>query len=135
VIELVSEDVRSAIQRLTIDVRQPAPPPVSFWREAEPLADSRRGYLQQLDDVGLGNWAAEHGTAIRLLIRPGDYVFPGAPVAVITPSAPGALDAICKSTALGQQRVSSADLEFAVRQLVEVAVRAYLPASTIRILR
>lgn len=127
VINLVAEDVHSAIQRLTTDVRQSEPPPVSFWRNAEPLADFRRGYLQQLDDVGLGNWAAEHGTAIRLLIRPGDYVFPGAPVAVITPSAPGAADAIRKSTALGQQRVSSADLEFAVRQLVEVAVRALSP--------
>lgn len=28
---------------------------------------------------GLADWAAEHKTAIRLLVRPGDYVFPGAP--------------------------------------------------------
>lgn len=124
VIELVGDDVRSAIQRLTVDAREPAPPPVAFWRDATPVLDSRRGYLQQLDGDGLADWAAKHGTAIRLLVRPGDYVFPGAPIAVMAPPAEEADAAIRNATALGSQRASSADLEFAVRQLVEVAVRA-----------
>jgi uncharacterized membrane protein len=127
VIELVSEEVRSAIRRLTTEKRQPDPPPLSFWREATPVTDVRRGYLQQLDGDGLADWAAEHGTAIRLLVRPGDYVFAGAPIAVMTPPAEGADGAIRNATALGPHRVSSADLEFAVRQLVEVAVRALSP--------
>ena len=58
----------------------------------------------------------EHNTTIRMLVRPGDYVFPGAPIAVITPAAEGADAAIRDATALGPQRVSSADLEFAVKQ-------------------
>jgi uncharacterized membrane protein len=62
-----------------------------------------------------------------MLVRPGDYVFPGAPIAVMTPAAEGADAAIRDATALGPQRVSSADLEFAVKQLVEVAVRALSP--------
>jgi uncharacterized membrane protein len=68
VIELVSEDVRSAVQRLTTDARQPAPPPADFWHNAVPVTDPSRGYLQQLDDDGLAGWAAEHKTAIHLLI-------------------------------------------------------------------
>ncbi len=127
VIELVSDDVHSAIQRLTTDRRQPAPPPLTFWRDAVPIADSRRGYLQQLDEAGLAAWAAEHETAIRLLVRPGDYVFPGAPIALMLPPVEGAGDAIRNATALGAHRVSSSDLRFAVRQLVEVAVRALSP--------
>ena len=127
VIDLVSEEIRSAVQRLTTDTQQPAPPPADFWHNAVPISDHRRGYLQQLDDDGLAAWAAEHKTAIRLLVRPGDYVFPGAPIAMMTPSAEGADAAIRTATALGPQRVSSADLEFAVRQLVEVAVRALSP--------
>ncbi len=127
VIDLVSEDVQSAIQRLMTDARQPAPPPADFWHNAVPVADHRRGYLQQLDDRGLADWAAAHDTAIRLLVRPGDYVFPGAPVAVMTPPAERADAAIRNATALGPQRVGSADLEFAIRQLVEVAVRALSP--------
>ena len=127
VIELVAEDVRSAIQRLTTDTPQSAPPPAAFWLDATAVVDSRRGYLQQLDYDGLADWAAEHKTAIRLLVRPGDNVFPGVAIAVMIPPAEGAAESIRRSTALGPQRSSSADLEFAVRQLVEVAVRALSP--------
>jgi uncharacterized membrane protein len=127
VIELVSEDVEQAVTRLTAD-RIPAEPPLpAFWQEAMPIADDRRGYLQQLDETGLADWAAERDTSIRLLVRPGDYIFPGSPLAVMTPPIEGAAEAIRKATALGAQRVSSADLGFAVRQLVEVAVRALSP--------
>ena len=127
VIELVSRDVTAALERLGGDEPGPAPPPPETWRDAVPVSDPRRGYLQQLDADGLADWAAEHGTAIRLLARPGDYVFPGAPIALVTPPLDGADAAIRDATALGPQRVSSADLEFAVRQLVEVAVRALSP--------
>ena len=127
VIELVSDDVNSAIRRLTTDRRQPAQPPAMVWRDAVPIADSRRGYLQQLDEAGLASWAAENQTAILLLVRPGDYVFPGAPIALMLPPVEGAGEAIRNATALGAHRVSSFDLRFAVRQLVEVAVRALSP--------
>lgn len=112
---------------LTTEKRQPEPSPDSFWSDATPVTDRRRGYLQQLDETGLANWAAEHNTSLRLLVRPGHYVFPGAPIAVMMPPVEGADAAISNATALGPQRVGSADLEFAVRQLVEVAVRALSP--------
>lgn len=127
VIQLVSVDVQQAIQRLTTHGESPQLPPDSVWREAKVIADPRCGYLQQLDADGLADWAAEHDTAIRLLARPGDYVFPGAPVALVTPAREGAKDAILNMSALGQDRISPADLEFAVRQLEEVAVRALSP--------
>ena len=43
----------------------------------------------KLDTDSLADWAAEKATAIRLLVRPGDYVFPNAPIAVIKPHAAG----------------------------------------------
>ena len=127
VVGLVSDDVRSAIDRLTVEARQPEQPPLSFWSDAVPVADGRRGYLQQLDAAGLASWAVENDTSIRLLVRPGDYVFPGAPIALVKPMVKGADEAIRSASALGPQRGSSADIEFAVRQLVEVAVRALSP--------
>jgi uncharacterized membrane protein len=127
VIDLVSDDVRGAIARLMHDAPQPAPPPDAHWRLAVPVSDPRRGYLQQLDEAGLAAWAAGHATAVRLLVRPGDYVFPGAAIALMTPSVDGAAAAIRAATAVGSQRVSDRDLEFAVRQLVEVGVRALSP--------
>lgn len=62
-----------------------------------------------------------------MLVRPGDYVFPGTPIAVILPPVEGVGEAIRDATALASERASSDDLEFAVRQLVEVAVRALSP--------
>ena len=127
VVQLVSEDMHSALQRLTFDEPQPGPPPVVFWRTATPVIDPRRGYLQHLDGDSLADWAAEHDTVIRLLVRPGDYVFPGTPIAVQTRPLEETQAAILAATALGAERVSSGDLEYAVRQLVEVAVRALSP--------
>lgn len=127
VIELVSGDVRRSIQRLTMDTAQPLPPADDFWREATPVLDSRHGYLQHLDADGLAHWASEHNTAIRLLVRPGHFVFPGAPIALMLPAVAGVEAAVREATALGSSRISSADFEYAIRQLVEIAVRALSP--------
>ncbi|MGJ5181116.1 DUF2254 domain-containing protein [Bradyrhizobium oligotrophicum] len=127
VIGLVSDDVQAMIHSLTREDSQPAPPPARFWQHAVPIVDARQGYLVQLDESGLATWACEHDTAIHLLVRPGDYVFPGAPIAMATRTRDGLEEAIRDATALGPQQVTSADLRFAVRQLVEVAVRALSP--------
>lgn len=127
VIALVSQDVQQAFERIAVKEKQPAPPPLSFWKDATVILDGRRGYLQQLDGTGLAQWAASKGTTVRLLSRPGDFVFPGTPIAMMTPPVDGAEEAIRDATALSAQRGSSADIEFAVRQLVEVAVRALSP--------
>lgn len=127
VIRLVSDDVRGAIRRLATDEPDPSPPPASLWAGGQPIAHDRRGYLQHLDCDALADWACEHGTAIRLLVRPGSYVFPGAPVAVMVPAVGDAAEAVYSATALGSERISHDDLEYAVRQLVEVAVRALSP--------
>lgn len=127
VIELVSKDVSDTLDRLATSEPGPVAPLDETWRGATPVTDPRRGYLQQLDDEGLATWAAERGTTIRLLARPGDYVFPGAPIALVKPMVEGVDAAIKDATALGPERVSSADLEYAMRQLVEVAVRALSP--------
>ena len=127
VIELVGAEVGQAIAGLTQETPGDEPPPETAWREATAIRDKRRGYLQQIDAAGLADWAHGHGTSVRLLVRPGDYVFPGGPIALVQPGVEGADAAIFDATALGQSRASSQDLEFAVRQLVEVAVRALSP--------
>lgn len=127
VIDLVSGELGAALQRFATDDAGPQSPPEEFWNGAVPVADDRRGYLQHLDAEALASWAKEHGTAIRMLVRPGDFVFPGAPIAWLTREVDGADEAIGAATALASQRVSSDDLEYAVRQLVEVGVRALSP--------
>lgn len=127
VIELVSEDVRDALRRLTVHEPGPVPPDAVMWTHAVRVTDARYGYLQQFHADTLADWAADRSTAIRMLVRPGDYVFPGAAIAELTVSVDGAEEAIRDATALGPRRVGSLDLEFSVRQLVEVAVRALSP--------
>lgn len=127
VIDLVSEDMRSAIRRLTTTDEQAMCPPADMWRRADIVRDDRRGYLQHIDEQGLIEWAQNHQASIKLLIRPGDYVFPGAPTALVVPPIDETASVIRNATALAAQRSSSDDLEYAVRQLVEVAVRALSP--------
>lgn len=127
VIGLVSEDMRQSFSRIAVKEAPPAPPPPSYWDDACVIADPRQGYLQHLDSEALAIWAAENDTQICLLVRPGDFVFPGAPFALLIKPVDGAEQALRDATALSAQRSSSADIEFAVRQLVEVAVRALSP--------
>ncbi|MFC0239265.1 DUF2254 domain-containing protein [Rhodopseudomonas telluris] len=127
VIGLVSDDVRSVMRGLADNEPQPPPPPLAHWRDSEPVCEPRQGYLHHLDEHGLATWACEQQVEIRLLVRPGDYVFPGAPIALIKPPHEGAAEAIRDATALSPSLTSSSDLRFAIRQLVEVAVRALSP--------
>lgn len=126
VVELVSADVHRAIRAVSDGTAQPdadAPAP-AFWACAHPVSDGRRGYLRHVDADALADWAAEHGTALILLRRPGDYVFPGAPIALMTVPVDGAAQEIGACSALAPTRSGANDVEDAVRQLVEVAVRA-----------
>jgi uncharacterized membrane protein len=128
VVDLVGDEMRAAILRLTLDKPEDnGDAGGGDWSAAEPVVHRGRGYLQQLDKAGLADWAAERNVTIRLLVRPGDYIFPGAAAALVFPEVEGAAAAIGDATALGARRVSSADLEFAIRQLVEVAARALSP--------
>ena len=131
VIELVHEDLSAAIARLTLDRPDPAPT-ADAPHDGDggvPVVSRGGGYLRALDDGALADWAAERGAVLVLLVRPGDYVFPGSPVAELSPAAraEGAEEAVAGAFSLGARQAATQDLEFAVRQLVEVAVRALSP--------
>lgn len=127
VIELVHRDLIARIDSLTH--QGPAPPAIAArdWTGAGEIAAQGSGYLQQIDESGLADWAAEQGRAVKLLIKPGDYVFPGAVIAWVAPACEAGEHAVHRAIALGGSRTSPLDLTYAVRQLVEVAVRALSP--------
>lgn len=114
VIELVSRDLWDTIDYLTVEEPPPPPPSVAFWQDGAVVTDTRHGYLQKLDAAGLGEWAADNGSTIRFLVRPGEYVFPGSPIALAVPLVNGIGAVIRETTVIGPQRGSSADLEFPV---------------------
>ena len=90
----------------------------------------RSGYLQAVDAEGLLNAARETGTVIRLLARPGDALIEGAACAEIHGSGdpPESLAGrIREMLVIGPQRTQTQDIEYAVDQLAEVALRALSP--------
>lgn len=110
-----------------------APDAVALERldlDARPVKSASDGYLQLIDADALMELAVEEDFVVLVLCRPGDYVVAGSPLAKISPG--NKLDEriatrINAVFALGEQRSPVQDIEFAVRQLVEVAVRALSP--------
>ncbi len=127
VIQLVSNDVRASIARLTTDETQSAAPAAHIWENADLVHDPRQGYLQHIDAEFLAKWASKQAVTVRLLVKLGDYLFPGAPIALVVPGAADLNSAIQNATALAGHRSSPDDIEYSIRQLVEVAVRALSP--------
>ena len=127
VVSLASGDIRVTVGRLMLGEKQHPSPPDSPRHEASVVTDGRRGYLRQFDGKGLADWAVARSTALRILVRRGDYVFPGAAVALVEPPVDDGEQAIRSTIVVGSERASDSDLEFSVRQLVEVAVRALSP--------
>lgn len=127
VIELVRKDLFRALDILTEEAPDTPPTQDIDWSQAAQIRDDRHGYLQELDETTLADWACEKGVCIRLLVRHGDFLMPGGVVALVSKPADGATEAINRATALGGRRSASGDLEYSVRQLVEVAVRALSP--------
>lgn len=127
VVNLLRDDLRRTLEQATRDhteADRPAAPPEPFWTSGEVLRSPDSGYLQLLDTQALTAAAQRDGVALRMLVRPGDYVFPNTPIAVGVPRLP---DGVLPALALGPRRVAGQDLEFTVRQLAEVAARALSP--------
>lgn len=88
------------------------------------------GYVQAINHAALIALAENQQITIELLFKPGHYVLPGAPIANIWPYVhlkdhiEGPLRA---SFLLGKQPSGEQDLEFTVRQLVQIAARALSP--------
>ncbi len=104
--------------------------PKVFDQEAWPVRANGDGYLQFIDAEALLALAVEEDLIVRLEERPGNYVVAGCPLAQIWPGSKvtdGLTDKVHPLFILGHQRTSGQDLEFAVSQLVEIAVRALSP--------
>jgi uncharacterized membrane protein len=102
----------------------------TFGREARPVGSAGEGYLQFVDGDALMALAMQEDVVIRLERRPGHYVVAARPLVLVWPGnrvTDQLEDRINFAFALGNQRTSGQDIEFAVNQLVEIAIRALSP--------
>ncbi len=106
-----------------------APPPPPPGPDEAALLAPAGGYLRVLDDDALADWAEGRDAVLRLRVRPGRFVFPGSVVGAVAPAAARreAQAALEGAMRLGDARSIEQDVEFAVRQLVEIGLRALSP--------
>ena len=89
------------------------------------------GYVQLIDFDALIRLAATLETRFALRCEPGDFVAEGNTLlkaAVSKPLPPSLQEKICRAFILGRHRTPVQDTNYAVHQLVEIAVRALSPA-------
>lgn len=91
---------------------------------------SSAGYIQAIDQKNLVDAACKAGCVIKLDVRAGHHVLPGVVIGQVAPAAaltPELSQKIESSLLTGPERTPVQDLEFSIRQMVEVAVRALSP--------
>lgn len=97
-------------------------------RIGEAVQSHRTGYIEVIDYVTLGQVAERQGVTVRLSMRAGDFVHPGMALMFVDGTmgedTPGHLRS---AFAIGLSRTQSQDIEFAIDELVEIALRALSP--------
>jgi uncharacterized membrane protein len=105
---------------------------LSEWRVERPGAvlPSRPGYVQRVDVEGLLEGLGEDGVErVAMLVCPGDLVSVEAPIAEIWPAEAGerATARMVGATHVTDERDLDQDVDFGVRQLTDIALKAMSP--------
>lgn len=92
----------------------------------------RPGYVQFVRDKDLMQAAREHDVLLLLQTRPGQYVLADTAIALVHPAdrlSDELATSLRAATAVANARTPHQDVEFAVQQLTEMAVRALSPGT------
>ena len=133
---LVAEAGRRALREIVREAARPDAPavvPAPYRPSGEPalaVTVPRGGAIQAIDFRGLGRWARENGRLVVLRHPIGDFVSAGTVLIDVygPPPGPDAAPELRSMVALGVERTIEQDPAFAVRILVDIAIRALSPA-------
>src|SRR5512137_1614617 len=107
------------------------PPDSLITAEARPVRANKPGYIQYVDTEYILPRAQKKDIVIRIVPKQGAFVRSGMVIAQVWPAdrVDNDLDNEIRNTFhLGNQRTPTQDVEYAVNQLTEIAVRAMSPA-------
>jgi len=108
------------------DDADPAPPALDG--KGTPVTAPRGGYIQSVDTTRLLAIATEHGLRLRMDYRPGHFVLPDATIGQALPAASDkVLHQIDQAIVVGAVRTAAQDLEFSIKAMAEIALRALSP--------
>lgn len=132
-IEEVADDFRLAIDTL---IRQAASGDNQLAAPSAPSAPAvrisapRSGYVQAVDYRRILEAAEDKGATVFMRIKPGHFVLEGSEIAIVDEALAdpdGFSRDIANAVIIGNEASPEQDVEFAVRQLVDIAVRALSP--------
>ncbi|MBA2433624.1 MAG: DUF2254 domain-containing protein [Chthoniobacterales bacterium] len=104
--------------------------PAGFAEEAQPLESKNSGFIQAIDKERLLELATREEVVLRLCRRSGDFVAEETALALVWPAdkLTEEFEKKCfDAFFFGSHRTPNQDIEYAIDQLVEVAVRALSP--------
>jgi uncharacterized membrane protein len=139
VIATVSRDLEQAIDALFPEMlgREPPEParpgdelPADFEIASRPVVAPGTGYIRAIDGARLLRVASDRDLLVSLARRPGHFVTADLELARVWPADrvdEAVVHEIARTAILGDRRTLEQDVEFAVNQLVEVALRALSP--------
>ena len=107
--------------------------PAGFAERARRVALRRDGYVQAVDHADMVRWAERHDAVVTLNFRAGDHVVAGDTRLLVDtggrPPDPRAEGELRDLVVIGRERTPIQDIEFPLRHLVEIAVRALSPGT------
>ncbi len=122
---LYPEDFRQGNEDVPL-IAEPANPP----EEASAIPSSRSGYVQGVELDALTALAERADCTLWIRARPGCFVAPGRTLALVFPASAATdhwAQGVREAFQIGPERTSHQDAEFAIQQLVEVALHALSP--------
>ena len=104
--------------------------PPNFEQEGRSLLSPSSGYIQAISQQEIMTVASAQDLLIYLKHRPGDFIMAGEVLGSVWPPhkiEDSLLKKISGTVLIGNQRTEEQDVEFAIHQLVELALRALSP--------
>jgi len=135
VVRRVRRGVDNAVKNLpdlgdAVPEHAPGDLPADFAQKAERIALPYEGYVQAIDYDGMVAWAERRDAILHLDFRAGDFIVNGDRRVLVYPPTGQPLktrEEIGWLIVSGDERTPTQDLEFAIRHLVEIALRALSP--------
>jgi uncharacterized membrane protein len=109
----------------------PEPPRVDSDEHTVVVTANASGYVRAVDVDGLLSLATDRDLRIQLKHRAGDFVFEGTPLAAVEGAGraeESVHERVREAFLLGKYRSLKQDVEFAIQQLVDMALRALSPS-------
>ena len=134
-IDAISDELRRGVDHLFPDVEDVDSAdsgdashalPGDFDEQSRPIEAAGTGFVQVIDVEDLVKIATEHDLVIRLETRPGRFVVHRTPCASAYPASrvdDDVAQAIAECVVTGARRTIQQDIEFPIKQMVEIAVR------------